>query len=475
MRSSASASSASPNVLYGTSGVVRSPETRRAPASSGVMTTSSPAARRTDEGVLDRRDRCRSGRGGRRRRSAPGRSRCRRAGTTVRLVGLDDEDVARPRRRGAELLDHAAVDEARLRAELEQRGDDHARGGGLAVRAGDRDEAVPPMSAFSACERCSTGIPRRGPRQLGLSGQSALVTTIVSTSPTLPASCPMATATPSARSFRGRGPGSPCRSRRPRRGRAGRCRSCRGRRCRRSAPGRGRRGSGGEIGLDRHAPEVRGRPRAAPARAGGHALRAVAHAVAPARTAIAAMRARSAERSRGTHPVRRELGVRLEQRAARRRRRPAALNRCSPLPTAYGTSTQGRPSAASSLTVEPPARETARSARGEGEVHAVAVREHPSRRRRRSDRLVPAAGEVQHLPAGADEPSAVRSRSGSCAGRPSDPPVTSRTGRAGSRPKEARASAGARRGRAPRSRGAAACRPGACGSGVSGRSTPTAA
>ena len=61
----------------------------------------------------------------------------------VRLVGLDDEELALTGcRADAELLDDAAVHEARVLAELEQAGDDHAGRRGLAVRAGDGHEAL---------------------------------------------------------------------------------------------------------------------------------------------------------------------------------------------------------------------------------------------------------------------------------------------------------------------------------------------
>lgn len=61
----------------------------------------------------------------------------------IGFVGLDDEEVAGTRRaRRTELLDHTAVDEVRVGAELTQRRDDHARRRRLSVRTCDRDEAT---------------------------------------------------------------------------------------------------------------------------------------------------------------------------------------------------------------------------------------------------------------------------------------------------------------------------------------------
>jgi hypothetical protein len=62
----------------------------------------------------------------------------------VGLVGLDDEELVRSAAAGcSELGDHAAVDEAGVIAERLQRGDDHARRRGLAVRSGDRHQPAP--------------------------------------------------------------------------------------------------------------------------------------------------------------------------------------------------------------------------------------------------------------------------------------------------------------------------------------------
>ena len=64
----------------------------------------------------------------------------------------------------------------------------------------------------------------------------------------------------------------------------------------------------------------------------------------------------------GGHPLRRQRGVRRPA-ARRRRRRPGrALSSCSPLPIGSGTNTAGRPTAATSVTVFAPARQTTRSA-----------------------------------------------------------------------------------------------------------------
>ena len=61
----------------------------------------------------------------------------------VRLVGLDDEQLAASRLRAlSERGDDAAVHEAGVFAEAEQTGDDHAGRRGLAVRAGDGDETL---------------------------------------------------------------------------------------------------------------------------------------------------------------------------------------------------------------------------------------------------------------------------------------------------------------------------------------------
>ena len=84
---------------------------------------------------------------------------------TVRFVGLDHEQLPRAGGRAhAEGAEHAAVDEARIGSEPQQRRDDHRRRGGLAVGARHRDQAVPlgqPGQRDGTVQHGEAGGPRR--------------------------------------------------------------------------------------------------------------------------------------------------------------------------------------------------------------------------------------------------------------------------------------------------------------------------
>ena len=154
---------------------------RRRAESTPSPSTSRPsaaAARPTRGGARPPRPARRSGRGGRGRRSARPRRRPQPRDGAVGLVALGHEHVPAGARRCRRAADLAADEEGRVRAEPSSAYAISARGGGLAVCAGDDDAALAARISASTSERCRTAGRARARRtSSGSVGSIALETT----------------------------------------------------------------------------------------------------------------------------------------------------------------------------------------------------------------------------------------------------------------------------------------------------------